>query len=162
MKMADSGVLLIGSVIGAVIIGSVVYYFRARLRFRSRPEESIAISAEDIDAKMLKIREFGTARKYREGLIEAWRAFSMHAARSFRVPRKPAQSPREYFAMFTQTAEIPPRSALGRALVDLLHGFEHARYGTSEITNAEFEKAYKSLVEIMKVSGRRPTNASDR
>ena len=161
MKMAD-GTVLIGSVIAAAIIGSVVYYFRARLRLRPPPEEPIAISAGDIDAKMLQIRELGTARKHRDGLIEAWRAFSMHAARSYRAPRKAAQSPREYFAMFTQKAGIAPRSALGRALVDLLHGFEHARYGKSEINSEEFEKAYKSLVEIMKYSGGGTTDVSER
>lgn len=145
--------ILIVSGIAAIIIGVVVYYFRIRLRLRPRPEEPITISTRDIEEKMLQIRELGTARKYREGLIEAWRAFSMHAARSYRAPRKVSQSPREYFAMFTQKAGIAPRSPLGRALLDLLHGFEHARYGRSEVTSEEFEKAYKSLVEIMKVSG---------
>ena len=153
--MADS-TLLIVSVMAAAVVGSVAYYFRARLGLRPKPEVTTTITAGDIDAKMLQIRELGTARKYREGLIEAWRAFSMHAARSYRVPRKAAQSPREYFAMFTQKAGIAPRSALGRALVDLLYGFEHARYGTSEISSEEFEKAYKSLLEVIKVSGSSP------
>ena len=152
--------------IAAVIIGAIVYYFRIRIRLRPRPEEPITISTKDIEDKMLQIRELGTARKYREGLIEAWRAFSMHAARSFRAPRKVSQSPREYFAIFTQKTGIAPRSPLGRALLDLLHGFEHARYGKSEVTSEEFEKAYKSLVEIMKVSGEKAladsTRASDR
>ena len=152
--------ILIVSVILAVIIGAFVYYFRARLLRRPSPEEPTIVSAGAIETKMLQIRELGTARKYRDGLIEVWRAFSMHAARSYRAPRKASQSPREYFATFTQKAGIAPRSPLGRALVDLLQGFEHARYGRSEVTSEEFEKAYKSLVEIMKVSGERPPSAS--
>ncbi|MFW9992713.1 MAG: hypothetical protein ACFFD4_11755 [Candidatus Odinarchaeota archaeon] len=136
--------LVLAVVIAAGVIGFLIYYYRDYI-FKRGPKK--LFFEQQIDELLASIRQKSRQQQFKAAAYDVWRTFNLASYGYLDITRNENQTARQFGMSFLQFDSIDPETVM--SVIEL---FEHARYGESQITQAEFNKGLNGLHQFLQAA----------
>jgi hypothetical protein len=141
-------VLLVLSVGALLIIGFLLYYFRAQIK------EALGIGAakktiieQEIEQRLVQIRQLARQQMFREASILMWQTMILASEGFLGVGRAPNESARQLGVKLMNRGDLDPAS-----INAIVMAFEKARYGQTPLTTQEFKDGLSGLHQFLQLA----------
>ncbi|MHA2330803.1 MAG: hypothetical protein ACXAEU_02145 [Candidatus Hodarchaeales archaeon] len=132
--------------LGGVVVAFLLYYFRDYIPlFRRSPKKEFF--EQQIDELLAQIRQKSRQQQFKAASFDVWRTFNLSSYGYLDITRGTHQTARQFGLSFLQFDNIDQETVM--SVVEL---FEHARYGESPLSQAEFNKGLNGLHQFLQAA----------